>query len=73
VLCRAQQAVVHVELRRSDNRGQRHHDERRRRPACGGPWGSPETKFFTANVSYGYPGGMNVQPINQVVIPPMPK
>jgi hypothetical protein len=41
-------------------------------------WGTPETQMspggtFTANVSYGYPGGMNVQPINQVVIPPMPK
>jgi len=36
-------------------------------------WGSPETSTFTANVSYGYPGGMNVQPINQVVIPPMPQ
>jgi len=36
-------------------------------------WGSPETTSFTANVSYGYPGGMNVQPINQVVIPPMPQ
>jgi hypothetical protein len=36
-------------------------------------WGSPETSFFTLDVSYGYPGGMNVQPINQVVIPPMPK
>ena len=25
-------------------------------------WGTPETTNFTANVSYGYPGGMNVQP-----------
>ncbi len=33
-------------------------------------WGSPETTTFTANVSYGYPGGMNVSPINSVVIPP---
>jgi hypothetical protein len=36
-------------------------------------WGSSETTEYTANVSYGYPGGMNVQPINQVVIPPMPQ
>jgi hypothetical protein len=36
-------------------------------------WGTPETTTFSAFVSYGYPGGMNVQPINQVVIPPMPK
>lgn len=36
-------------------------------------WGTPETATFTANVSYGYPGGMNVQPINEVVIPPLPK
>ncbi len=36
-------------------------------------WGTPETTTFTMNVSYGYPGGMNVQPINTVVIPPMPK
>jgi hypothetical protein len=28
---------------------------------------------FTCNVSYGYPAGMNVQPINQVVILPTPK
>jgi hypothetical protein len=36
-------------------------------------WGTPLTSTFTANVSYGYPGGMNVVPINQVVIPPQPK
>ncbi|MCC6526609.1 MAG: IgGFc-binding protein [Polyangiaceae bacterium] len=35
-------------------------------------WGTPFTTNFTANVSYGYPGGMNVQPINTVVIPPVP-
>jgi len=35
-------------------------------------WGSPETGTtpFTQNVSYGYPGGMNVAPINGVVIVP---
>jgi IgGFc binding protein len=31
-------------------------------------WGTPLTSTFTANVSYGYPGGMNVAPINMVVI-----
>ena len=36
-------------------------------------WGTPNTTIFTANVSYGYPGGMNVQPINEVVIPPNPR
>lgn len=36
-------------------------------------WGTPETSFFTKRVSYGYPGGMNVQPINKVVIAPIPK
>lgn len=35
-------------------------------------WGSPKTSVFTCNVSYSYPGGMNVQPINSVVIPPTP-
>jgi hypothetical protein len=36
-------------------------------------WGTPLTSSFTSNVSYGYPGGMNVQPINTVVIPPVPR
>jgi len=42
-------------------------------------WGTPltgdgfGTGVFTQNVSYGYPGGMNVQPINEVVIPPTPR
>jgi hypothetical protein len=33
-------------------------------------WGTPETTTFTANVSYGYPGGMGAGTINPVVIPP---
>jgi hypothetical protein len=31
-------------------------------------WGTPLTTTFTRNVSYGYPGGMNVAPINDVII-----
>ncbi|MEO8705926.1 MAG: hypothetical protein ABI867_38195 [Kofleriaceae bacterium] len=31
-------------------------------------WGTNRTSTFTANVSYGYPGGMNVKPINDVVL-----
>lgn len=36
-------------------------------------WGTPNTTSFTANVSYGYPGGMNVLPINEVIIPSIPE
>ncbi|MBL9024786.1 MAG: IgGFc-binding protein [Myxococcales bacterium] len=36
-------------------------------------WGTPLTSSFTANVSYGYPAGMNVIPINDVIIPPDPR
>jgi hypothetical protein len=35
-------------------------------------WGTPNTSTFTENVSYSYPGGMNVQPINTVIVPPTP-
>lgn len=31
-------------------------------------WGTPLTSAFTKYVSYGYPGGMNVAPINDVII-----
>jgi hypothetical protein len=36
-------------------------------------WGSSATLAQTTSVSYGYPGGMNVTPINPVVIPPEPR
>ncbi len=36
-------------------------------------WGSPNTSTETRWVSYGYPGGMNVQTINTVIVPSTPK
>ncbi len=33
-------------------------------------WGTPLTSSFTQNVSYGYPGGMNIVPINEVSLNP---
>src|SRR6185436_176634 len=36
-------------------------------------WGGPGTSVKTDDVSYGYPGGMNVMPINKIVVPPYPK
>ena len=35
-------------------------------------WGTPETGIATINVSYGYPAGENVQPLNDIVVPPVP-
>ena len=35
-------------------------------------WGTPMTSTFTANVSYGYPAGMNVTPINDVILKQQP-
>ena len=32
-------------------------------------WGTPETSFFTSNVSYSYPGGMNLQTLNEITKP----
>ena len=31
-------------------------------------WGTPLTTSFTRNVSYGYPAGMNIAPINDIII-----
>ena len=31
-------------------------------------WGTPDTTPDTRNVSYGYPGGMNVEQINNVIL-----
>ncbi len=36
-------------------------------------WGTSATTPSTANVSYGYPAGMNLQFINDVVVPPVPR
>lgn len=36
-------------------------------------WGSVNSSFFTQYVSYAYPAGVSVQPINEVVIPPAPQ
>lgn len=33
-------------------------------------WGTPNTTVYTRDVSYGYPAGMNVQLINDVIIKP---
>ena len=39
----------------------------------GGALGGGSPGFYTQAVSYAYPAGMSVQPINTVVVPPIPK
>jgi hypothetical protein len=39
----------------------------------GGFFGLPGSGFYSQAVSYAYPGGASVQPINTVVVPPTPK
>ena len=36
-------------------------------------WGTAETKTFTGFVSYGYPAGENLAPLNTVVVPARPR
>jgi hypothetical protein len=36
-------------------------------------WGTSAAQFTSTYVSYAYPAGAGVQPINQVVVPPVPK
>jgi hypothetical protein len=36
-------------------------------------WGTPETTSSTENVSYGYPAGMHVAPVNSLVLAPTPQ
>jgi hypothetical protein len=36
-------------------------------------WGTEESTPGTQYVSYAYPAGMSVLPINMVVVPPTPK
>jgi hypothetical protein len=35
-------------------------------------WGGYSTKIYSGFVSYAYPAGASIQPINEVVIPPSP-
>jgi hypothetical protein len=39
--------------------------------ATGGSFGLPGNGFYSQAVSYAYPAGASVQPINTVVVPPM--
>ena len=36
-------------------------------------WGTPETSTYTSYVSYGYPAGENLAPLNTVYVPARPK
>jgi hypothetical protein len=41
--------------------------------ATGGNFGFPDGGFYSQAVSYAYPAGASVQPINTVVVPPVPQ
>lgn len=41
--------------------------------ATGGSFGFPSGGFYSQAVSYAYPAGASVQPINTVVVPPVPQ
>ncbi|MBI5537676.1 MAG: IgGFc-binding protein [Deltaproteobacteria bacterium] len=41
--------------------------------ATGGQFGMPGSGFYSLAVSYAYPAGASVEPINTVVVPPVPK
>jgi hypothetical protein len=67
-----------VDLTRHDFMNQGNCSSGRHEMASGAPfglwvwgWGSPETTISTKNVSYGYPAGMSVAPVNSLVIPPV--
>lgn len=36
-------------------------------------WGSEASSFFTAYVSYAYPAGASVEPINDIIVAPVPR
>ena len=67
--------LMHRQLPRPERLQQRRAQDQEPEPLrpLGVGLGHAADQQFTANVSYGYPGGMNVQPINTVVIPPMPQ
>jgi len=72
--------MTRIDLVRHDFRPQNGCDNGRHEMKSGAPfgltvwgWGTTETKSFTRDVSYGYPAGENLAPLNTVVVPARPK